>query len=239
MSTAIVVAVIAAAATLIAASIAAAVTLYSKKLERRNAIEQKHSEARKLAYESILAACDRVWRYRLKRCLDEYDHKEPASDEETAKLVEVIENQVNTAFQELRIHAQDIDKSMPVIAYLYMEAFERGNPSPQDYENARIGLEDLIRYEIGLGESLKRQPRAAIKHLKTAQQDALRAAQTDSRYHPSFPGVVIQQFEDGEEMWNTLMGIVREWDLLREALKRQDLRAKHWQEKKLWPELPT
>ncbi|MEV6861739.1 hypothetical protein AB0M44_12145 [Streptosporangium subroseum] len=237
MSTPVLVAIIAAAATLTTAIIAAVVALYSKKLERRNQLEQRHSEARKNAYDSIIAACDRAWRFRIKNCLDEYDHKELTPEEVADKLVKVLERQFSSAFQELRIHSNDMDRSRPTLAYLYMEAFERGNPSPQDFENARSAVEDLIRYEIGLRESLRKQPRWALRQLKKAQQEALLAARSDDRYHPSFPGVIIQQFEDGEEMWNSLMGIMREWDLLREALKRQDLRAAHWKERKLWPDL--
>ncbi|MBT2234679.1 hypothetical protein [Nonomuraea sp. NEAU-A123] len=228
---------IAATATLIAASIAATVALYVKKLDRRNAAEQRHSDARKEAYEKFLAACDRAWHYRLKICLERYDHDIEPNLEDQQKLLDTIDHQCMDAMQSLRLHSQDMEKAMPVLAHLYMEAFERQSPSPNDYEVARHRLEELVRFEIGLRERLSKLSRATAKMHKRAAEEAMSAINSGSPYFPTFPGVVIKSYKDGAQMMRDLHAIMHEWELLRASLKLQETRAQFWRSKSLWPEI--
>jgi len=141
--------------TLAAASIAGSVAVYVKRLDRRYAAEQRHSEDRGKAHEAYLAACDRAWHLRTKECVDNYLHPDQALPKgKIMEIGKVVSQHAESAIEDLQRHAGNFKKAAPILLCLYYSAFEQNPPSVAGFEAARVGVNELDRAESGLQEKL-------------------------------------------------------------------------------------
>jgi hypothetical protein len=227
------------AGALVAAGIAAGAALYSKRLERSNAAELRHSEARERAYEVFLAACDRSWHFRIKKSVDEYHGRDSVSDEEFERIKQAINEQAAGSLQDLQRHSRNYKNAIPILLRLYESAFEGRFPRPAEFEMARVAIQELQREEAGLrGQLGLIQKASRIESFKMRRQIRKKLQNVTTNYAVNDEGeldVIIHQ-GDGEGILYLLQENMRQWDELDESINRQEIRAIRWKSMGLWVE---
>ena len=227
------------AGALAAAGIGGGVALYAKRLDRSNAAELRHSEAREGAYEVFLAACDRSWYFRIKKSVDEYHDRESVSDGDFERIVRAINEQAAGALQDLQRHSRDYKSAIPVLLRLYEVAFEERFPKSVEFEAARVAIQELQREEAGLRKRLGLiQKSSRIEKFKMRRQIREKLRNVTTNYGVNDQGqleVVIHQ-GDGEGIWYLLQENMRQWNELEESISRQETRAVRWKSMGLWVE---
>lgn len=138
---------VAVAVPILVAVIAASVSLYVKRLDRQNAGELRHSEAREKAYDQILASGDAAWYYRTEQ------DKEHSSWEEMAGIAVAM---FEASMDSLEQHSSDFNKIEPILIEWFSYAFDTSGAVPRQVENARSAVVDLRRRETGLRKRLNR-----------------------------------------------------------------------------------
>jgi hypothetical protein len=227
--------------TLAAASIAAGVALYIKRVERWNAAELRHSEAREKAYDSYLAACDRAWHLRAKQAIDrQLNPDRVISSEKFNEIADTVGQRTLSALEDLQRHASNYERAAPTLLRLYHLAFEQNPPNVPGFEDARISVQELRREEEGLRKTLRRARKASpLRELK-ARREVHRIMRNVTAFQAVYPNgdeaLVYQDVGDGEGILYLLKQNMREWTDLQEAVTRQEARSGRWKSMGLWPE---
>jgi len=226
-------ALIAAVSAIIVGVLAASVLLYSKRLERINATEVRHSASREAAYNKLLAAGDAAWYYRTLAGVEA-----DASETDSELMGPVASGLFQSGFDELEAYSRNLTEVGPVIVNWYMVAFEHRLISPTDFDNAREALVNLKRQEIGLRRNIDKLREASF-------YDQLAAGHVVQRL-PEGVGRVIR-FEDGGFLAQcTGDGFVRLFEDMINAPKalrgsRQTARQRlsDWRAQGVWKAEPT
>lgn len=228
--------------TLAAASIAATVTLYVKRLDRWNAAELRHSEAREEAYEAYLAACDRAWHLRAKQAIDRHlNTGQVLSDEKFKEIADAVGQQVSSALEEIQRHASNFEKAGPILLHLYHLAFEQNPPNVAGFEDARLSMLEVKRAEEGLRKKLRNARKTSLIERLKERQRVRRILSTVTTIRavsgPQEDEVIIHQDHGtGEGLMYLMNQIVREWEDLQHAVTLQEERSRRWKSRGLWPE---
>lgn len=226
--------------TLAAAGIGASVALYVKRLERWNAAEARHSEAREKGYEAYLAACDRAWHLRIKASVDEYRHRAAEiAPEDRERIVQSIERQAINALEELKRHSRDFEKAGILLLRLHDVAFMSRRVQPVSFEAARVAVQDLQRQEAGLRKKLGTVRKASIWEERRYRRESQRILRDVKTYHAIGEDGEVDEIihqGDGEAIWHLLQENMREWEEIEKSVALQEARSARWKEMGLWPE---
>lgn len=225
--------------TLAAAGIGASVALYVKRLERWNAAEARHSEAREKGYEAYLAACDRAWHLRAKASVDEYRHRAAIASEDRERIVQSIGQQAIGALEELQRHSRDFEKAGILLLRLHDVAFMGRRVQPASFEAARVAVQDLQRQEAGLRKKLGTVRKASIWEERKYRRESQRILRDVTTYHSIGNDGEVDEIihqGDGEAIWHLLQENMREWEEIEKSVALQEASSARWKKMGLWPE---
>jgi hypothetical protein len=144
-----------ATATLLVGSIAAGVALYSKRLDRIDATEQRHAEARANAYDQVLASGDLAWNFIARNYVSELTTGNPLSSEDKEASVKASVDLLPSGTDHLKTHARDYEALEPVLQEYLNTIFHNRQGSSADYERVRNKILGCRRRDTGLSKQLR------------------------------------------------------------------------------------
>jgi len=214
---------------LVGVIITALFMLYSKRLDRRNEVESRHSAAREAAYDRLIAAGDAAWFYRTGKAIDPtFAARANAKD-----LPEAANNLFQSGLDRLKDHSSNFEAQLPIVSAWYKAAFDDEIAIPHTFESLRDAMTTLRRREIGLRKGIRQRRELSF-------YERLRSGHAPQRLPEGISQVIrttddeIIVTGDGDEFVKMLFDAVDVKAELKNSHERARIRLSDWREREVW-----
>jgi len=217
---------------------AATVALFSKHLDTRNLIEQRHSERRLEAYDHLLTAGDAAWNCIARKAVAELDHEDGPSEEEFRKVFRQCEKLLQSGLDQLKAHSHDFDAIQPILAEYYVTIFDSAelpwNVGAGDYERVRTKLVECRRRESGLKKRLQGARGQSWRERRTALREAQESTKGITNVFRDVDNEVEIIQGDGAAIMYHLNKVMQHNNEFRASITQTQDRLDAWREKGIW-----
>jgi hypothetical protein len=218
-----------AVATISAAIIAAVIVLFSKRIERRNEVESRHSAAREAAYDRLIAAGDAAWFYRTGKAID----PKFADRADIAGVPEAANSLFQSGLDRLKDHSGNFEAQLPIVSAWQRAAFDDEVGIAHTFESLRDAMVTLRRREIGLRKGIRRRRELSFYERLRSGDDPQRLPEGISQVMRTTDKEIIIAGE-GEGFVQALRDSVRAMSELENSHVRAGIRLSDWRERGVW-----